>query len=184
MNFSHGRKMTRLCSSARHLSTLLPGIPHVVRVKVSLSDHSGAIFFTLPHPPSTCSYVPRLQIAVPVSFCVPYNGQKPCSRLLTTLLRPFTTPDELTRLIHLIAFLCSLATPFAIFDCVSYTCFLFWMVKCFAGNRELPLLCLLLITSLILPSEIPLTYCLYISTTVVYLFAVYSCPRCTRNQRQ
>lgn len=29
------------------------------------------------------------------------------------------------------------------------------MVKRFAGNRELPLLCFLLITSLILPSEIP-----------------------------
>jgi hypothetical protein len=46
MNFSHGRRMmTRSCScTARLLSTLLLGIPHVVRVRVSLSDHNGRFF--------------------------------------------------------------------------------------------------------------------------------------------
>jgi hypothetical protein len=50
------------------------------------------------------------------------------------------------------------------------------LVKCFAGNRDFPLLHLFLIGLFILPSEILSTYRLYISTTVVYLFVVYSSP--------
>jgi hypothetical protein len=49
-------------------------------------------------------------------------------------------------------------------------------VKCFAGNRDLPLLHLFLIASLILPGEILLPYCLYFSTILVYLPVVYGCP--------
>jgi hypothetical protein len=53
--FSHGRTMTRLCScTARLLSTLLLGIPHMVRVRVLLLDHNGPFSFS-PFPPSTRS---------------------------------------------------------------------------------------------------------------------------------
>jgi hypothetical protein len=50
------------------------------------------------------------------------------------------------------------------------------LVKCFAGNRDLPSLHLFLIASLILPGETLLTYCLYFSTILVYLSIVNSCP--------
>jgi len=128
MIFSHGRRMTRLCScTARLLSTLLLGIPHVARVRVLLSDHNGSLSL---HPRATRFFILKshplyLYRSIPFHYACPYNGQKLCSRLLMTLLRPFTTPNESTRLVHFIAFLCSLATPFAIFDCVSYPCFLF-----------------------------------------------------------
>ena len=57
------------------------------------------------------------------------------------------------------------------------------LVFCFAGNRDLPPLLLFLIASLILPSETLLTYCPYISTIVVYLFVVYSCPPLTEGNK-
>ena len=100
-------------------------------------------------PSTKCSYVPHHQIAFPlplplspdpVSLCVPYNGQKLRSRPLTTLLRPFTSPNEPTRLVHLIAFLCSLCDTLCYLRLCIVPLFSVLNLKCFAGNRDLPLL--------------------------------------------
>lgn len=112
MIFSHGPRMTRLCScTARLLSTLLLGIPHMVRVRVLLSDHNGSLSLHPCAPTLPIFKSPRLYLcrSIPFHYACPYNGQKLCSRLLMTLLRPFTTPNESTRLVHFIAFLCSLS---------------------------------------------------------------------------
>jgi hypothetical protein len=119
---SHGRRMTRLCSCTARLSTLFLDIHHMVRVRVLLSDHEGSLSPPFPIFKSRPLYLCR---TIPFHYACPYIGQKLCLRLLMTLLRPFTTPNESTRLVHSIAFLCSPATPFAIFICVSYPCFLF-----------------------------------------------------------
>lgn len=102
-NFSHGRRrMTRSCSSTvRLLSTLLLGIHHMVRVRVSLSDHNRRVLHFPPSPFSLRFRFPPssnspLFFLPPVSFDPVFNpachtttaGQKLCSRLLTTLLRP------------------------------------------------------------------------------------------------
>jgi hypothetical protein len=150
MIFSHGRRMTRSCScTARLLSTLSLGIPHVVRATVLLSDHNGAS----PSPSPSIHSAPTFPIfkspplyfrgSIPFHFCVPYDGQMLCPRLLTTLLRPFTSPNESTRLVHLIAFLCSLRHP--LLSLIVHRTLVFCsecanLVECFAGNRDLPLL--------------------------------------------
>jgi hypothetical protein len=69
----------------------------------------------------------------------------------------------------------SLATPFAIFDCIIPLFSVSQVIETFHH--------LFLIASLILPSETLLTYCPYISTIVVYLFVVYSCPLLTEGNR-
>jgi len=107
MIFSHGRRMTRWCScTARLLSTLLLGIPHMVRVRVLLSDHNGSLSL---HPraptfPIFKSHPIYLCRSIPFHYMCPYDGQKLCLRLLMTFLRPFTTPNESTRPVHFIAF--------------------------------------------------------------------------------
>jgi len=195
MIFSHGRRMTRLCScTARLLSTQLLGIPHMVRVRVLLSDHSGCISFS----PSVHLRVPTFPIfkspplylrrSIPFRYVCPGTTAKSCAHDLMTLLRPFTTPNESTRLVHFIAFLCSPATPFAIYF-IMYHTLVFCsecanLVKCFAGNRDLPLLHLFLIA--FDPTQRNTSSpTVYISQPSWFTYSLsIVVQRCTRNRRQ
>ena len=110
---------------------------------------------------------------------MPYNNGRP-KAVLTTIDDLVTTSSRhltnLTRLVHLIAFFMLSRDTLC---CLVYHTLVF----CFAGNRDVSPLRLFLLAPLILPSEIHLTYCPYISTIVVYLFVVYSCPPLTEGNR-
>ena len=147
MSFSHGRRrMTRSCScTARLLSTLLLGIPHAVRVRVLLSDHNGllslSIYQVLLCSPSSNRLPPTSTSVVRSRFTL-RAIQRPKAVLTTIddLLRPFTSPNEPTRLVHLIAFLCSLCDTLCYLRLCIVPLFSVLNLKCFAGNRDLPLL--------------------------------------------
>ncbi len=130
MNFSHGHKVTRLCScTARLLSTPLLGIPHIVRVRVLLLDHSGAFpslspsIHVLPRPPSSQT-ISSISAVRSRSILHAIQQPKSCAH---DYRRLYYDPSRLltNRHVLFVSLLFLYSRHFAIFDCVSYPCFLF-----------------------------------------------------------